>query len=86
MLSSFNAISRRSTSEIILSRKYLNSVSKVANWIIVGMFINLMLTLCYRWQTLSIPFVRSLPKITISLCKTLPTQFQFDSSLFKLMF
>ena len=32
---SFNAISRRSTPEIVSSRKNLNSASKVANWIIV---------------------------------------------------
>ena len=31
---SFDAISRRSTPEIVLSRKNLNSASKVANWII----------------------------------------------------
>ena len=32
---SFNAISRRYTPEIALSRKNLNSASEVANWIIV---------------------------------------------------
>ena len=31
----FNAISRRSTPEIVLSRKNINSANKVANWIIV---------------------------------------------------
>ena len=47
---SFNAISRRSTCspEIVLSRKNINSASKVANWIIVDIFkyhINRMLSL-----------------------------------------
>ena len=32
---SFNTISRSSIPEIVLSRKNLNSASKVANWIIV---------------------------------------------------
>ena len=35
---SFNAISRSYTSEIVSSRKNLNSASKVANWIIVDIF------------------------------------------------
>ena len=39
------SISRRSTPEIVLSSKNLNSSSKVANWIIVNI-----LTLCYHWQ------------------------------------
>ena len=42
------------------------------------------LILCYHWHTLSISFLLN---ITISLCNTLHTQFQFESSLlFKLMF
>ena len=32
---SFNAISRRSTPEIVLPNKNLNSSSEVANWIIL---------------------------------------------------
>ena len=43
---SFNAISRRSTPEIVLLRKNLNSASKVTNWIIVSIFfIHLILSL-----------------------------------------
>ena len=40
---SFNAISRRFTPEIVLSRKNLNSASKVANWIIVDIQVFLLL-------------------------------------------
>ena len=48
----FNTISRRSTSEIVLSRKNLNPASKVANWIIVdtsSIFVNFMLSLVNSW-------------------------------------
>ena len=36
----FNAISRKSTPQIVLPSKNLNSSSKVANWIIVDILIN----------------------------------------------
>ena len=40
-----DSILRRFTPEIVLSSKNLNSSSKVANWIIVDILINLMLSL-----------------------------------------
>ena len=49
----FNVISRRSSPEIVLSRKNLFflqiSASKVANWIIV----DIIKYPCYHWQTLA---------------------------------
>ena len=51
----FNIISRRSTSEIVLSSQ--KSVSKVANWIVVEYSQVSLLTLTYNWQTLSNSFL-----------------------------
>ena len=45
IMPSFDAISRRSTPEIVLPSKNLNSSSKVANWIIVDI---LKYLLCYH--------------------------------------
>ena len=70
-----DSILRRFTPEIVLSSKNLNSSSKVANWIIVDILINLMFIKngdCQR---------------SLSLSNTLLSQFQFENSLsFKLMF
>ena len=84
----YAVFSRRTTPEIVLSRKNLNSAS-VTNWIIVDILKYFLLTLCYHWQTLSTSFLLDIA-ITedhyLSL-HTLHTQFQFDSSLsFKMMF
>ena len=75
-----DSILRRSTPEIVLSSKNLNS-SKVANWIIVDILINLMLSLA------SIFIKNGDCQRSLSLCNTLLSQFQFENSLsFKLMF
>ena len=57
-----NIISRRSTPEIVLSRKKSfpqNSASKMANSIVV----DIVKYLCYYWQTLSNSFLFSFTKI-----------------------
>ena len=76
-----DSILRRFTPEIVLSSKNLNSSSKVANWIIVDILINLMLSLA------SIFIKNGDCQRSLSLCNTLLSQFQFENSLlFKLMF
>ena len=53
---SFNALSRTSIREIVLSSKNLNSSSNVANLIIVDI-LKYLIALCYHWHTLSISFL-----------------------------
>ena len=53
-LLSFNAISKRSKPEIVLSSKTLKHSSKMANWNYSTLSQVFLLTLCYHWLTHSI--------------------------------
>ena len=70
-----DSILRRSTPEIVLSIKNLNFSSKVANWIIVDILINLMLSLASTFIT------NGECQRSLYLCNTLLSQFQFENSL-----